>query len=169
MQIIKGLTDMRATLPLMICLIVATTGCARISESRLNPLNWFGNSTSAPLTATGQLRPLVPANRGGGVIDQRGSIADITALRVEKTPTGAIIRATGQASTQGQFNAQLVPVSNAGGVLTFAFRIEGLAGAQTGTAASRQVTVARALSFNELAGVSTIRVQGARSSRSASR
>ncbi|MFT4706281.1 MAG: hypothetical protein ACI9PU_000106 [Ascidiaceihabitans sp.] len=160
---------MRVSLPLMLCATIAVTGCARVADSRLNPLNWFGSSTSAPLTAAGELRPLVPANRATRVVDGRGTIQSVTAMAIEKAPNGAIVRATGVASKQGQFNAQLVPVSNEGGILTLAFRIEGVANAATNNAFSRQVTVARVLTFADLAGVRTIRVQSATNQRSASR
>lgn len=76
------------------------------------------------MNATDELRPLVPANRATKVVDSRGAIETVATLSVEKTPDGALIRATGIASTQGQFNAQLVPVSNEGGTLTLAFRIK---------------------------------------------
>ena len=160
---------MRITLPLLICATLAITGCARVSQMGLNPFNWFGASTQTPRTASGPLRPLVPANKGVTVVDGRGMIQDITALVIEKTSNGAIVRATGTASTQGQFNAQLVPVSNDGGVLTMAFRIE--MGQQTGanTAGSRQVSVARVLTTTDLSGVRIIVVQAARNQRSAAR
>lgn len=160
---------MRVSLPLMFCAALATTGCARVADSRMNPLNWFGKSTSAPLTASGELRPLVPTNRATRLVDGRGGIQSVAGLVIEKTPNGTIVRATGVASTQGQFNAQLVPVSNENGVLTLVFRIEGVANAATNAAFSRQVTVARVLTFAELAGVRTIRVQSATNQRSASR
>jgi hypothetical protein len=161
---------MRATLPLLLCAALATTGCARLADSRINPLNWFGSSQSSSVTPTGELRPLVPANRTTKVTDERGPIAQVSALRIESTPDGAIMRATGIASTQGQFNAQLVEVSNSGGVLTFAFRLEAAPGVTAQNSSfSRQVTVAKALSFGDLAGVRTIRVQGANNQRSASR
>ena len=96
---------MRATLPLLLRTALATTGCARLADSRINPLNWFGSSQSSSVTPTGELRPLVPANRTTKVTDERGAIAQVSALRIERTPDGAIMRATGIASTQGQFNA----------------------------------------------------------------
>ena len=160
---------MRVSLPLILCAVIAVTGCARVADSRMNPLNWFGKSTSAPLTASGEIRPLVPTNRATRAVDDRGAIQSVTGLAIEKTPNGAIVRATGIASTQGQFNAQLVPVSNEGAVLTLAFRIEGVANAGTNSAFSRQVTVARVLTLADLAGVRTIRVQSATNQRSASR
>ena len=161
---------MRATLPLILCATLAVTGCARVAESRLNPLNWFGSSQPvANVDQNGQLRPLVTGT-GPAVIDQRGAIDQISAMAVDRTPGGAIVRATGIASTQGQFNAQLVPVSNTGGVLTLAFRVEAPSGfAAGGSDFSRQITVARAFSDRDLAGIRVIRVQGVRNAREARR
>ena len=161
---------MRATLPLLLCAVLTVTGCATVSQSRLNPLNWFGESQAAAVNADGTLRPLVPTDRATKVVDTRGAIETVSTLAIEKTPDGALVRATGIASSQGQFNAQLVPVSNVGGTLTLAFRIEAAAGQMAvNTAYSRQVTVARFLAFSDLAGVRTIVVQGATNALSASR
>lgn len=161
---------MRATLPLLLCATLTVTGCSTVSQSRLNPLNWFGASQSAGLQSDGTLRPLVPTDRATKVVDTRGAIDTVSTLAVEKTPDGALVRATGVASTQGQFNAQLVPVSNEGGTLTLAFRIEASAAQTTENSAfSRQVTVARFFSFSDLTDVRTIVVQGATNARSASR
>lgn len=163
-------TPMRATLPLLLCATLTVTGCARVSESRFNPLNWFGSSQATALAPASERRPLVPATRSTQVVDTRGAISQINSLVIEKSPDGALIRATGTASTQGQFNAQLVPVSNERGTLTLAFKIEAAAGFNgVNSAFSRQVTVARFMSFAELANVRTIRVQGATNARSASR
>lgn len=161
---------MRVTLPLLLCAALSVTGCARVSGSKLNPLNWFGGSQPSGMTTSGEVRPLVPQNRVTKVVDTRGAIDQVTELSIERTPNGALIRATGVASTQGQFNAQLVPIANEGGTLTLAFRIEGAAGFEgTNSAYSRQVTVARFMSLTELADVRTIRVQGATNARSATR
>lgn len=93
-------------------------------------------------------------------MDSRPLIASVQFLTVSRTPDGAIIRATGLASTQGQFNAQLVPIAREGSTMVFAFRAELPTTPQPqGSAASRQITVARILSNADLAGVQNIRVQ----------
>lgn len=161
---------MRPALPLLLILTLTATGCARVAESRLNPLNWFGSSTPANVDAQGNLRPLVTADMINRTVDGRILIDSITALEVNRTPDGAIVRATGVAATQGGFNAQLVPVASDGGVLTLAFRVEVPQGFQPqGPAATRQITVARALSNADLAGIRSIRVQAARNARVSSR
>lgn len=158
-------------LTLMLCLALAVAGCARIADSRLNPLNWFGSSRPvANLDENGQVRPLVPAGSFTRVVDQRGLIAQVTAMEVARNPQGAIVRATGVASAQGGFNAQLVPVDVSGGVLTLAFRVERPAGFQPGgSVASRTISVARLIPADELAGIRAIRVQGAQNARVSSR
>lgn len=161
---------MRVTLPLLLCATLTVSGCARVADSKINPLNWFGGSQPSNVSNTGEIRPLVPENRATKVIDSRGAIDQVSTLSVEQTPDGALIRATGVASTQGQFNAQLVPVSNTGGTLTLAFRIEAATGfSGVNSIRSRQVTVARFVSFADLADVRTIVVQGASNARSAAR
>lgn len=161
---------MRLTLPLLLCAALTVTGCARVSQSKLNPLNWFGSSAPSVMTAEGTRQPLVPETRATKVVDARGAIDQVTTLVIEKTADGALVRATGIASTQGQFNAQLVPISNERGTLTFAFRIQAASGfSGVNSAFSRQVTVARFLSFADLADVRRIMVQGATNARSAAR
>jgi hypothetical protein len=163
--------SMRMTLPLLLCATISATGCARVTESRFNPLNWFGNSqAAAAATANGERRPLVPATALRSIVDQRALIDSVTALQVDRLPGGAIVTATGIASTQGQFNAQLVPVSSSGGTLTLEFRVAVPAGFEAiGTPASRQITAALNLGQDALAGIRTIRVQGARNARTSSR
>ena len=161
---------MRRALTLLLCLTLTTSGCARLAESRLNPFTWFGPSQpAANVDAAGNLRPLVTTT-GPVVVDQRGAIDRVVGMQVERTPGGAIVRATGVASSQGQFNAQLVPVARDGGVLTLAFRVEAAAGtASGGSEFARQITVARAFSDADLAGVRVIRVTGVQNAREARR
>ncbi len=160
-------------LPLSLCLMLAVAGCARIAESRLNPLNWFGRSEAVAVADTGAVaerRPLVPENRRVREVEGRPLVAEITALSIDRTPGGALVRATGRTTTQGYYNAQLVLASVDGGLMTFAFRAEAPAGfAGTGTPASRTITAATALSDQDLAGIRTIRVEAASGARVARR
>jgi hypothetical protein len=169
-QTTKGPTMLRpATLTL--CLILTVSGCARLADSRLNPLNWFGRSTAvAATTPTGELRPLVPEGRRVQVVDGRVLIDTIADMSVDRNPGGAILRATGVAATQGFYNAQLVLRSAENGVLTYDFRVEAPAGFEAiGTEASRRITAAVALDDARLAGVRRIVVQGARNARTSGR
>lgn len=152
---------------ILIVTVLALAGCARLAESRLNPLNWFGPSLAAP--ADPATRPLVPPGQGGQY-DLRVPIAEITEMAIEPSATGAILRATGIATTQGQFNAQLVLTGREGGVLTYEFRVEMPPLPQPqGAVPTRTITVARALDVADLAGISVIRVTGQTNAREARR
>lgn len=161
---------MPRSLPLILCAALAVTGCARLAESRLNPLNWFGGSQPVAAAAQVPTRPLIPEGALAAVADTRQPIAEIAAMAVERTPGGAIVRATGLAPTQGWYNAQLVPVAAEAGVLAFEFRVEPPPGYEAeGSPATRTITVARALDAADLAGVTTIRVIGAQNARESRR
>lgn len=154
------------------------SGCTRISESRLNPFNWFGPSQDiAVADATGdggqvqaERRPLVPEGRMTVVTDARPLVASITSLSVDRTPSGAIVRATGLAPTVGYFNAQLVNRGVTNGVLLLEFRAQAPAGFQPeGRASVRQITAAYVIDASDLAGIRSVRVQAANNARSAQR
>ena len=150
--------------PLALALVAALslTGCARLAASPINPLNWFGPRPAVVAASPqGGIRPLLPAGRAAA-IDPRNLIGAVTALTLEATADGAILRATGLAPTQGWYNAELVQTGLADGVLSFDFRAAAPAGQQpVGDQATRTITVATMLSPAELSGVSAIRVLGA--------
>lgn len=155
---------MLRALPLALAVAIAVTGCARLAESRFNPLNWFGASAAAAPRG-----PLVPSGQGG-TFDARQPIAAITDMAVERDGDGAILRATGVAAAAGAFNAQLVPVGVEGGVATYEFRVQmPEAGQPAGPDAARTITVARRLDPADLAGIAVIRVQGQTNAREARR
>ena len=141
-------------LPILAAMVLANalSGCAGIRESRFNPLNWFGRAEAAVVTDL-YVRPE----------DPRPLVAEVTDLKVEPYPGGAIVRATGLPPTQGHWEAELVaqPLDDQGR-LVFEFRVyPPLVPAAAGTPWSRQITVAAALSDIALQGVSAIVVQGA--------
>ncbi|PHQ80247.1 MAG: hypothetical protein COB65_11530, partial [Thalassobium sp.] len=117
--------------PLLLSAAIALTlsGCARIAESRFNPVNWFGRST-VEASAPTEIRPLVPEGRRAQVVEGRELVQSVTAMRIDRTPGGAIVHATGLAATQGYFNAQLVLAGIENGVMTLDFRAEVPAGFQ---------------------------------------
>jgi len=146
---------MRPTLPLLLCAALTTTACARISDSRLNPLNWFQRSTvSAPVDAAGNIRPLVAPGTRDQIVDGRVLANTITGLEIARTPEGGIVTATATAPA-GAFNAQLVPIGQDGGTLTLAFRVE-QGPTQGGT---QSITAARFFDNAELASFRTVVVQ----------
>lgn len=137
-------------------------GCGRVRESRLNPFNWFGRSEE-------ETESITPVRE---VRDPRPLVDQITALTIEPTPTGAIVRATGLPPMQGWHSAALVAQSDGpvGGEMVFLFRALPPGGAtRVSTFKSRELTVAARLSADELAATRVVRVVGARNSRVARR
>lgn len=162
----------------IIALLVSTlilSACGAIRDSRVNPFNWFGGARSEPVEAGDpqSTNPLIPTR--GGLFGPRPvreeayegkPIERVSSLIVERVPGGAIVRATGVARLQGVYAAQLTPTTEdetpVDGVLTY--RLEALKPDTVqvqGTVATREVTVGRALTAQQLAGVRTIRVEGA--------
>ncbi|MGJ8611646.1 MAG: hypothetical protein ACSHWY_11145, partial [Octadecabacter sp.] len=74
-------------------LLLSLAGCARIADSRINPINWFGQSTQAPVAANGETRPLVADGRRTITADNRALVQSVVSLRVDRSPTGAIVTA----------------------------------------------------------------------------
>ena len=143
---------MLGRLIMTLVLVAAVAGCARVSESRLNPLNWFGRSEQST------------AYTRNPAADPRPLIAQIVELRVEQVPGGAIVRATGLPSRQGYYDAALVPLNDekpVDGVLSYQFRVSApFQPTRVGTPQSREVLVGRYVSTQTLDGVRQIRVSG---------
>lgn len=140
--------------------VLVLAGCGMIRESRLNPFNWFGRSEE---------RVAVPVTEAPA--DPRALAAEVVSLDIEPYAGGAIIKATARTPTQGWWDAELVarPVDE-NGVLVFDFRIfPPLTATPAGTAQSREVTVATAISDIKLDGVTEIVVQGESNARAARR
>ncbi len=141
--------------------MVFLTACSTVRESRINPFNWFGRSekedTVAPIEERGDPRPLV---------------AEVTSLDIERTPTGAIIRATGLPPDQGWYAGALVPETDGpvDGVLAYRFRaVPPAERTRVSTRQSRELSVAVAVSNITLSETRVVRVIGARNSRTARR
>jgi len=158
-------------LGLVLCLGLAVSGCARLAQSPLNPVNWFGPATEEPATVE-EIRarkPILPPNRTR-IVEGRPLVQSVSEMEVIRTPSGALVRATGVVPTQGFFNAELVNAGTENGVLTFDFRAEAPAGFEAaGSDLSRRITAAEVLSGDDLDGVRTIRVRAANNARSARR
>ena len=162
---------MRKTLTIVL-LSGLTLGACGLSDSRINPLNWFGRSQSVPVAPQASTNPLIP--QGGGLFSgfrrqeavyAGQPFAQITDLTVEPVPGGAIIRATGLAERQGVYDVRLIPVTEGevaqNGVL--AYRLEGVRprrNTPVGTVPTRQVIAARKVTDQTLRGVREIRVEG---------
>ncbi len=160
---------MRRSALLLLAASFILASCGSWSTSRLNPGNWFGRSRAVQAADAAEVNPLIPTKsglKGKNPADRHVLIDSISALRVERTNSGAIIQATGIASRQGAFDAVLTAQTAAKGVLTYSFEIVNPLNLRpVGTERSRTVTVARVLTNQDLQGIRTIRVTGARNSR----
>jgi hypothetical protein len=144
----------------LIALSLVLAGCSGVRQSRMNPLNWFGTSTEesqlGPLTLETDNRPLVPA---------------VSALSIERTSSGALVRAEAQMPGQGWWDAQLV-AENQGrpvnGVLTYRF-VAAAPRAPVPGGRAQTLVVAVPVSEYLLEEISTVVVQGATNSRSVRR
>jgi hypothetical protein len=135
------------------------SGCSQIGQSRLNPLNWFGSS-GASAAPTG---PLLPPEALVVPVDARAAMT-VTAVEVARTDSGALVTATGIAPAPGYFNAQLARVGIDGGILVLRFVAEAPATPVGGT---REIVAATTVTNATLAGVSSVRVEGATGALSA--
>ncbi|MBS9718709.1 hypothetical protein ACFFUT_09525 [Pseudohalocynthiibacter aestuariivivens] len=152
---------MKKPITILLVSAILLSGCSRVRESRMNPFNWFGQGERRQAAAV-----VTPAQQLA--IEQGNLIAEVTDLRIDPAPGGAIVRATGLALTQGYYNAQLV-AQNKGrpvdGVITYFFRAEPPDGREpVSTPQSRQIVVAKFISNSKLETIQQIQVLGAQSS-----
>lgn len=161
------------------------SGCGAVRDSRVNPLNWFGNSQSAPVEQQEQVEtnPLIPQDESRGlfsrlradVVAYTGQPVDqVSALVIEAVPGGAIVRASGVADYDFPYDVQLTPATDdarpVDGVLTYRLEAERPRNPRLRTSARvRTVTAAIRLTDQDLAGVNVIRVEGARNVQSTTR
>ena len=143
--------------------VVSTlAGCATISQSRFNPFNWFGSNdaeTLDPIAIENERRPLVTL---------------ITSLEVDRTPGGAIVRATALPDSQGWFAPELVSATRTGdpveGVLSYGFRaVPPKTPVRQSTPQSRELSAAVFVPNAVLDRVRVIQVTGTQNSRVARR
>lgn len=162
---------MHRPIPLLLAASLILAGCSGWSNSRVNPANWFGGRDKAPAATSGETNPLMPASAGRNLLarptpeDRSVPIARVTVLRVEPTPSGAIIYAEGVAERQGPYQTELRPIPPADGdrkdTLSLSFRVVYPANpTDVGNERSRTVHEALTLSRKELEGIRTIRVTG---------
>ncbi|WP_420567789.1 hypothetical protein [Thalassovita sp.] len=158
---------MRKSLLTLTVAALVLSGCG---NSRLNPFNWFGRGQpAAPVAVSGETNPLIPLGRNGRPLTKEAPylgapIAQVTEVRVERVPGGAIVRATGIGHYQQSFDVQLTPLNDGQAVNgTISYRFDAYvppAGNRVvGAPSSRQLTAAAFLTDNELAGVRKIRVE----------
>ncbi|MEX0281970.1 MAG: hypothetical protein AB3N13_12380 [Arenibacterium sp.] len=138
------------------------------------------NNRDAPSDAAKaeEINPLIPRRRSLAEREERPDrsvlIGSIAELRVEPTPAGAIVYASGIADRQGAFRARLVPdnadLTPVDGVLNFTFRVEYPRNpSPVGTEASRTIHEAYTVTEQTLAQVRAIRVSGERNAKESRR
>lgn len=171
---------MRKSLALFLAGTLILAGCGGWRDSRANPGNWFGKSRSAPVAVevADDVNPLIPSPGEGKSIFAREEaedlsvlVAEISALKIEPTPTGAIIYVTGVADRQGAHHLELRLVEgSAPDTLEFTFNtLYPDDATETGSIHSRTVHAAATVSDQDMAGIRTIRVSGANNARDSRR
>jgi len=154
----------------------ALAGCG---GSRLNPRNWFGQSreTARGAPAEAARNPLLPEEGEGGLFDTFREetpyagrpLRSVSALAVEPSSGGAIIRVRGLAERQDVHDVRLVPDTPGGepvgGVLGYELRGVLPEEPAPGAARPREVQVATFVSDKTLEGVREIRVRAAQNAR----
>lgn len=163
---------MKTSLSVLVVAGLLLSSCGGWRDSRINPGNWFGNSRSVPVAATAtETNPLMPGTSRKGMfsrpdpVDYSLPIAKVTELRIEPTPTGAIVYAEGVAARQGPFSTELRRVTTEEevekGVMSFSFRVVYPTDATfVGNERSRTVHEAYTLRAQDLDGVKLVRVVG---------
>lgn len=169
---------MRKPVMLLIVAAMVLTGCATISESRFNPINWFGQSRSEPVTTeAGETNPLIPRRRASIFFGERDAayrgrpVGEVSELLVERRPGGAIIRVEGIADRVGPFDVRLTrdEAESDAQTLTLTLRALQQAGPRNTGPLARRVMAAVWITDQDLRGIRTIRVKGERNIRTVRR
>ncbi len=148
----------------LVLTLASCSGGGRGSLASLNPFNWFGGQSGQGSVAT----TLAP-RRGYAVdIDTRPLVAQITALAVERTASGVIVRATALPPSDGYYDAGLVAVAPKNSrELRYEFRARAPTQViRIGSPFQRQIIVAVHLTRTQLNGIRRIVVVAQGNSRS---
>lgn len=160
---------MRKSLTVLLLSSVVLTSCG---SSRLNPLNWFGRSQPAPVTAEINANPLIPQksriNRKREYVYPGTLVHEIATLKIERVQSGAIVRVKAVAAAQGAHTI-LLEATNDGlpvkGVLTYRMKAIQPTGNAVGPVQSRELHAAHFVTETNLVGVRSIKVEGANNAR----
>ncbi|WP_293576678.1 hypothetical protein [Phaeobacter sp.] len=171
--------------PLAVLLIsaVGLSACG-FRDSRVNPLNWFGGSREVATEAVvdEDINPLIPVEnrvnllRRPDAVDQTVLVQTVSDMRIERTPTGAIVYASGLAARQGAYGVELRldesdrDERTKDQTLDFTFRaIYPDFATPVGVDRSRTLRAAVSLTKQQLAGVRSIRIVAADNARESRR
>lgn len=150
-------------LTLLAAATLTLTGCG-FSESRLNPMNWFGQEEEVERVSN----PTIVT-----VVDDRPLVDSVESLVTERLPGGIIVRATGLPPVQGWYDAQLVREGGAAagtGVVVFSFRARPPeTPTRVSTQQSRELVAGAYISDVELETLTGIRVIAATNARTVRR
>lgn len=156
---------MRKSIPLLMVAALVLTSCGAISGSRFNPVNWFGRGESRDIVVT-ETNPLIPRRSAFARpedVDTRTPVQQITGLFIERTPSGAIVRAEGLAARQGAYQLGLQEIEGEEvpeGTLRYAF-VAYQPLMPVGAEPTRRVVAAVNLSNQDLLNIRRIEVVGA--------
>lgn len=153
---------MSRALAVLLVLTLTLAACGGMRDSRVNPRNWFGRSQAEPT-----LGPVRETE------DRRPLVATVSALSIERTSTGAIVRAEAVMPTAGWYDAELVAENNGrprDGVIAYRFVAARPRPAVAVSAqAPRTLVAAATLSVYDLEEIREVVVSGAENSRRARR
>lgn len=167
---------MRKQVLALLLMTMTVTACGTVRDSRFNPFNWFGGSTSTPVqTADGEVNPLIP--RRNPILTRREQryagtpVENVTELNIRRVQGGAIIEVTGVMRSAGSFDVRLTKEeSDRPDTLVYTMRaLQPRSTAGVGTAYSRTVTAATRLTDQDLAGIRIIQVKARQNVRSSRR
>lgn len=164
--------------PVTVLLLTATllSACASVSESRFNPLNWFGRSQ--PVAAdpqSSQDNALIPARSASVFVDTRPEsyrgtlVGEITSMSVERRPGGAVISVAGRADQVGAFDVRLVPDEEASTDTELVYTLRAIQPQSGSVRGPQDLNAGVLLTDQSLRGVRTIRVNAERNARAVQR
>ena len=164
---------MRKPFGLLLATGFAIAACGGWQDARVNPRNWFGKSRSTNVATPANpdtVNPLIPQrsafNRRREPVDESVAIAALSALKIERTNTGAMILVTGLASRQGAFEVELRPdpanEETPSDTLSYTMRVVYPDFPTTvGSEHSRTIHAAQSLTNQDLRGIRLVRVTSA--------
>jgi hypothetical protein len=158
-------------------LIVSLSAVLVLASCGGGSSGWFQSPFKHEADAVGN--PLIPEKAASESVFreqvdnsyQGWDVAEVSALRLERRPGGAILRATALADYQGAFDLRLVrdAAASGDGRLVYNLRAIQAPDGTKGSARSRSNDVAILLSDSDLATVRVIEVKAARNRRSVRR